>query len=447
MIWVIPAIGQRDYFRPEVKNEGLAYFQKNIYAGCAEVKEKQDTISTELMRDLVQRVSSIVEENFSRSFADNPKVLEVFKKDLKGLSLDPSCQELGNNCRAQLLSIALYYYQQLRPDIPDCQNYVSVPSTNKAYSNQCEVEQKYRKSNFQGVSSGYGLPGIGSYRKELVAIKDNTTVQLFKTIMHKDGGSIHICNTTKQGDSYTYNLKLDNPGNNLQGLEPASGSVPKVADACVDEKKVLLTEFLPTDFDKGRNEVGLDQVEPLKLKILEFSNSDPQLIITDISVSTFGAKVPNYILKSGKKIIDPDYLENNLNTVKLRSLSVSKVLAELKSSSSKFSSVTFTTVADLAGPDFEKLDLNDRFVTKMTSGYAERVESMYNKNKKLFNEQALVKSHHELMDEKKIVNLYQAKYKPFQGFKVEIKGVRKDESKCLNPKLIPNSSPSSVIKQ
>lgn len=83
----------------------------------------------------------------------------------------------------------------------------------------------------------------------------------------------------------------------------------------------------------------------------------------------------------------------------------------------------------------------------MTPGYVERVEAMYQKHEKLFKEQALKNSPMDLMNEKEFVNLYQAKYKPFQGFRVHIRGHKKEEMKCLELIGAPAKSNGKTSKQ
>lgn len=197
--------------------------------------------------------------------------------------------------------------------------------------------------------------------------------------------------------------------------------------ACSEEKSVLYSEFVAGDFDK-RSSVGRDEVEPVKKKIEAYLKSVPEkeITVTDVAVTASTAKLPSYTTVNGKKVIDPKSDEKNFSLLLERSFFVEKALKEIK-----FPGVQFKTSAELSGPEFSPLDLNARFVTAMTPGYAGRVGTLFKDHKKEFSEKALIKSPEELLDGKKFVNLYQAKYKPFHGFRISVTGIKK----C--PALIP----------
>jgi len=426
------ALAQQEYFTPENKIDGVAYYKKRIYAGCSDLKEKQEPVSVEDMRKLVATTVKIVEENFSKSFDENPKVREAFKKDMYEVMTDKSCQLEGNDCRVKLLGLSIYYYQQFRANIPDCEKYVKHEPMSKGYNAQCEIELKYRQSSFQGVhNSTYGLPGIGSYKKELIAYKNNTTIQLFNKIIQKDKTNLHICNSVQSGIVHQYALDMDDAGEYFVGLDPEFDIRKNIPKECKEEKIVLYSEFLPTSFDEGRSTVGADQVEPIKQKVLNFIQANPDMIVTDVSVTSSSSKTPFHTIVGGKKVIDPKSNDKNLALAKERSDFAEKVFNDIKQSSSQLKNINFQTKAELAGPEFEPMDLNDRFVTRMTPGYIEKIESLYQKNKKLYEEQALKTSSNDLLNEKQFVNLYQAKFKPFQGFRIVINGYKKEEMKCL----------------
>lgn len=427
------AFAQQEYFTEANKKSGLEHYQERIYRGCADLKKIQDPVSVEEINKIVNGARKTVEQNFSRSLDENPKVKAEFNKDLDAIAKDPVCQQEGNNCRAKLLSLSIYYYQQFRPDVPECQGYIKTPPMTKGYSSQCEVELKYRQSSLNGVTSGYGMQGPGSYKKELIATKNNTTIRLFNIIMHKDKTNLHICNGVQSGVVHQYALDLNDPGDYWVGLDPHYNPAKNIPKECVEEKVSLHSEFVPTNFDEGRNTVGRDQVEPIKTKILAFIKGNPGMILTDVVVTSSSSKTPFNITIAGKKMIDPNSNAKNLSLAKERALFAENVLTEIKESSSQLSHVNFLTAFELAGPDFDSMDLNDRFVTRMTPGYLERLDALFQRYKKLYEEQAYKTSAQDLMNEKEFVNLYQAKYKPFQGFRIHIKGYKKEDMKCLDP--------------
>ncbi len=215
---------------------------------------------------------------------------------------------------------------------------------------------------------------------------------------------------------------------------------------CHEEKQNLLSEFIPTSFDKGRSTVGADVVVPIKLKIQDFISSRPDLLITDISIDSMSSRAPFFISKT---LIDPRSDERNFELAQERAIFAAKALEEIKNSRSEHSSIKITTKAFLAGPAFNRIDLNTRFVTKMTPGFDEKMRALFEENKEFYINQALVKSPQELMDETKFVNYYQAKFKAFQGFKLSILGYIKSDLKCSEDKASKNKKmmPSKTTKQ
>ncbi len=434
LLLIVPsmAFAQQEYFTEANKKRGLEHYQERIYRGCADIKKKQDPVSVEEMNKIVSGAKKTIQQNFSRAFEENPKVRDEFKKDMDSMAKDPVCQVEGNNCRAKLLSLSIYYYQQFRPDIPECQGYVKTPPMSKGFNSQCELELKYRQSSLNGVTGGYGLQGPGSYKKELIATKNNTTIRLFNIIMHKDKINLHICHGVQSGTVHHYALDQNDPGDYWAGLDPHYNPAKNIPKECFEDKITLHSEFIPTNFDEGRTTVGRDQVEPLKTKVLSFIKDNPRMILTDVIVTSSSSKTPYSMTIAGKKMLDPKSDAKNLSLAQERALFAETVLGEIKASSSQLSHVNFITLAILAGPDFDSMDLNDRFVTRMTPGYLERLDALYDRYKKLYQEQALKNFAQDLMDEKQFVNLYQAKYKPFQGFKIHIKGYKKEDMKCSN---------------
>jgi hypothetical protein len=201
-------------------------------------------------------------------------------------------------------------------------------------------------------------------------------------------------------------------------------------EECVDTKMILFSEFVPTNFDEGRSTLGLDQVEPVKEKIFNFIKSHPEMKVTDVEVFSGSSQAPFYITLNGKTVINPKSDDEGKRLAEARASDAKTVLGKMKSSSEAFASLNIVTSFNLAGPKFERLDLNNRWVTKMTPKYTQRVEALYEKYADLYKEQALISSAKYLLDENKFGNLFLAKYKPFEGFRITIKGHIIEEMKC-----------------
>ncbi len=202
-------------------------------------------------------------------------------------------------------------------------------------------------------------------------------------------------------------------------------SLTSVVFACVEEKKVIHEEFIPTSFNADRGTVGKDQVEPLKQKILDFVNAQADVVFTDVSVTSSSSKIPFYITQLGKKKIDPESNNKNIALAREREKFVLLMLQEIQKAQSKLDKTNLIVNAELSGPDFTPMDLNTRFLTKMSKDYNKMIKNLYHENKKIYQEEALIKSESELLDENKFVNYYQAKFKPFEGFRLMITGQKK----------------------
>jgi hypothetical protein len=309
ILFGLNAWAQQEFFSAQNKTDAISYYKDRLYRGCSDLKEEQEAISPKEMKNMVALTTKLVEEQYSQAFLENPKVKDSFQRDLLQISKDQTCQKVGNDCRARLLGLSIYYYQTFRADLPGCHGYKSVPPMEKGFDQNCEVELKFRKATLQGVqSANYGMPSAGTYRKWLVKLKNDTTMDLFNIILRKDRQNLHICNSVQSGIVHQYALELDEPGSYFVGLDPDYVPEKNPIKECVDEKVTLYSEFVPTSFDEGRSTVGADQIEPVKVKIINFVKSNPELIVTDISVTASSSKTPFNTVIGGKKVIDPKKL-------------------------------------------------------------------------------------------------------------------------------------------
>lgn len=210
--------------------------------------------------------------------------------------------------------------------------------------------------------------------------------------------------------------------------------------SCGEEERSLLKEFLPTDFDKNRSTVGQDQAEVVRMRVQSFIASNPDMKITKVEVNSLSPRVPFMVLQGTRKIIDPTSDERNSNLARDRGNFARDLLLELRTSSPTLSATTFTIQSSLSGPTFTPTDLNDRFVTPLTPNYRARVESFYREHESLYQELALRQDVSDLLNESEFPNLYQVKFKPFQGFRVEISGI----NKCKN---VPRTQAPAVIRR
>lgn len=407
------------YFSPQNKKAGLDYYKKIIYNGCSSLKTLQEPIPQEAMKKYVQQVRKLVNEDYSRAFKENPLVKIAWEKDMETLLKDSNCQRPGNDCRARLITVSLFYYQRLRPDIPGCQKYVPGKSP---MNSQCEVELKFRSKDLRSVPKNYGAYGIGTYKDELTVIKNNTTLRTFQTVMYKDKTNLHIC---QEDSHYKYGLNINDPGIYYEGLNPEDDPARRIPSDCVEDKMVLEQKFMPTDFE-DRSTVGEDQVEPLKKYLEDYIKNNPETIVTELEVTSSSAKVPFYIVKNGKKVIDPDSHKKNAKLAQERAFFAKKVLEKMKGSRSDYSKIEMSFKAALAGPEFKPTDLNERFVTRMTPGYLERIEALYKKHEKEYQNKALKAAAYELLDAESSPICIRQNLNPFKDLSLPFQVIRKN---------------------
>lgn len=452
-----------EYYTDGTKAQVTTQLQNQIMRGCTRPLAKTDAVDPDELSYRVDQLKDILGERFSKSFSENPKIKEALDKDLEAIGNDKKCLAEGNDCLTKLVATSIYYFQYLRPDVPGCKGYVKREPMSKGYDNQCEMELKLRPQSLKnyGRANG-GLDARGVYTDILIERLNTTTRQIFTEVLHqtvtgptkrkaevKHKFNLNICDTVESGVVYQYPLKSNFYAEFFTNAETNKAPVveKKVPEACVEEKLTLYSEFVPLNFEEGRSEVGIDQIQPVKAKIKAFIDSNPTMIITDVTVTSSSSKTPFHISVGGKKVIDPNSDARNMSLAQDRARYASQSMNELKSSSSALANVNFSAAAVLAGPDFTPKDLNNRFVTKQTKDYEKQVHAVYEELKDSLTNDALIKSEKELLDESRFTNLYQVKYKPFQGFRVSISGYKKELMKCTDKtdaKAKPASGSSSA---
>jgi hypothetical protein len=430
-LFILTEVGlaQQSYFTPENKEEAFKYYKDKLYRGCSELKVKQDPVPQEELLLLTNYSKKLIEKHFARAFEENPKVRSAFHKDVEALLRDASCRLSGNHCRARLLALSLFYIQTFRIDLPQCHSFK--PTSGIPLPPDCEVEAKFRTRDLTSIhGSNYGQPGPATYKKQLIKYKNDLAADLFTLVMQKDKKTIYICNSAQSDLVHRYALELDAPGGYFVGLDPEYDPEKNSPSECKEDNTTLSGEFIRGNFDQDRSTVGQDQVEPLRIKISQYLRSHPDEVITEVIVTASSSKTPYYTTVAGKKIIDPRSDILNLQMATERAKFAKKLLDEVQVSNSAYRKIVFTARAELTGPDFSSSDLNDRFVTKMSPDYIERVDSFYRKNEKLFKEKVFMTSTADLFNENEFVNFYQVKFKPFHGLSLVFRGHKREESRC-----------------
>ncbi len=432
LLWASNVFAQQEYFTPENKRDGLAYYKKQFYKTCTRLKPKQDPVPPEEIRRLAAEVTGLVGRSYRQAFAENPKVRAALERDLAEVAASDACQREANDCRARLAGLAMFYVERFRPDVPGCEGYVAVPASAAGHKEPCENELRYRKMVLQGVhGSNYGTAGPGMYKKQIVYLKNHVAYELFKLAFKKDKSNLHLCDAVPSGAAYHYGVDFKEPGSYYVGLDPDFDVQAQLPPECEAEKKNLLFEFLPAPFDGDRITVRPDEVAPVRALVAGFLAGSPDHLVTDVAVTVTTSRTPFTVTVDGRAVLDPKSDEKNLALASRRVLHVDRIFEELRTAHPQRASIAFRAKAELAGPAFRPMDLNDRFVTRMTPGYVEKIEALFRSSEREFRERALVTGPGDLLDEKKYVNLYQARFKPFHGYRVLVRGFRKDELRCV----------------
>lgn len=461
-----PTAQIQNYYTDAGQKENVDYFQGLILKGCTAPLAKQPAIDKDEIAFDVDHVKSILEDKFSKSFNENPQIKGMMNKALDAIANDPSCAQSGNDCRTRLVATATYFMQPLRPNVPGCDGYVKYDYTTKAakqkraedngYIKQCETEVLYRHQSLNGVGrANGGMDQRGVYQDILIqeqnkALMDIQQLVLLETEdkeykrkklvqLYKSRMNISVCGPVKQGTIYSYPLKIGLYKDAFGGLEtnkPVTAKKPdpvqnKKTDPCVEEIKVLHSEFVPMNFEEGSSTVKSSEIKPVKQKIEDFISSHGNIIITNIDVTSSSSKTPFYRTEGGKKVYDKGYSDGkNLALAESRAGFAQSALDSIKSGHPELNEAKYSTAGAIHGPDFDKDDLSDRTVTSKDPQYKTQVEKLYAAYKEMLAQDAMVKSSSELLDTKRFTNLYEAKYKPYQGFKIVISGYSKETRKC-----------------
>lgn len=465
----------------EEKDKIIQYNMGTVYQGCLSSFEKStarsnqelreqldrelrlDPVDTEELKKRVENIKTVASQYYSYALSKSPDLQKSFEEDLEKIAQNKECQEEGNYCRGELIATAKFYFDFMRPRDPDCADYdpskikekdlmaiqSEVASSGMNYARTpskralCHLEYSMKDQRLKRYDRADPRSRYAENTAQL-ANKALMDVQVYvlnisegidkKTKQELKSREVHICDPSKSKDSVLYSYPLegvlyDQPY--TLGISIGKKEDPKPEPKeCIEEKTTLFSEFVPTNFEEGRSTVGKDQIDPVKAKIMNFINSNPNMIVTDVSVISSSSKTPFTSIINNKKVIDPKSDEKNLALAGERSGFASQVLDEMKASSSELSKINFSVKSELAGPDFSNADFELRKTSATSAGYSAKLKEMFESNKDLFASQALRKSSDELMDSKQFPTLYHAKFKPFQGFRITITGYVKEKMKC-----------------
>ena len=448
-----PTAEIQNYYTNTAQKENVNYFQDLILKGCTNPLKQLPFIDQEEISFDVDFVKSTLHQKFSKSFTENPQIKTMMDKALDTIATDPTCAQEGNDCRTRLVATATYFMQPLRPNVPGCDDY----NPNKGTVRKCDAELSLRSKSLNNISrSNGGLDQRGNYKDILIQEQNNILALIqFKVLGQTEGkeykkkklvdlnkslNNMAICGPVKSGVIYSYPLKVGFNNDLFAGLQTNKPVVEKKTtpppvvekktEPCVEESKVLYSEFVPMNFKEGDSTVKNSEVKPVTLKIEDFIASHSNMIITNIDVTSSASKTPYY--RTANRVYEKEYSDaKNLSLAKSRADFAQVALNSIKSQHTELTEAKYTTVSEINGPDFDKNDLDNRDINSSNnSNYKALVEKLYSENKDMLANEAMISSAKELLDTKRFTNLYDVKYKPYQGFKIVIKGYSKETKNC-----------------
>lgn len=205
--------------------------------------------------------------------------------------------------------------------------------------------------------------------------------------------------------------------------------VCSLAQAGVAEEQsdnIIYKKFIQTAFGVKSRTLDKKDAEAVLLEIQQFKIANPKAEIQiDILTCTSDFELPQNTITNKK-------IEEHLQLAVERNLMIQAELV-------KYLKVPVKTVTKICGPEFKKEDLNDRFVTKESNTFAEKYEQLKNTPgyQDQLRDEALIENPESVMD--LYPTIFLAKFKPFQGIRLLIKGKFKEVEKV--EKI--NSKPSS----
>jgi hypothetical protein len=249
----------------------------------------------------------------------------------------------------------------------------------------------------------------------------------------KDSTKIPICGEVESGVIYSYPLRVNLNREAFAGFD--SSKKPEVAKSepkeCVEEITVLHEEFVPMNFAEGVATAGNDQVKKVKQRVEDYVSRSGGVKITDVEVVSSSSKTPYRKSVGGKLVFEKEYSDaKNLELANRRAGFANSSLASVIQAQPELKDAKYSASGAINGPDYSEADAALKNITNKDPDYKAKVEAFYQENKEMLLKDSMIKSSAELMDAERFTNLYDVKYKPYQGFKITVKGFSKATRKC-----------------
>jgi len=445
------------HLSPEGKEGFIGNF---VYAFVNEMCEEYRSMESQNVpqqnkNEEAKKVLDLFDNNYVSAIKENPELAKAFKNDVKNWQDNENCS--GNaipSCRAKLVAIYSYYTKYLRPNLPECVNKNKNKNKNQSIDqsiNYCEIEKENWSKSLKSLSRPIGLPDVSGYLNKLndiVIIND----QIIKNLMLRDNSSgtpmgwFH-CNPKKKMDeeflpiiinwepSYK-GLSVKPVPVELNSTEPKEKVVlttPK-GEPCKEEKKVSKSANVFADFKTGESILQPAQTTAVIEGVRKLRKDNVNIIVTDIEILAVSSHSPYRGCEKSKEGPEECNYKRNLALANLRARSGMNAVVEAIRTDENFKNASISTGGKVSGPLYSKIDVGLKS-QKVTNELMEKMKASF---PDMYKSDAIL-SEEEMKDPKRIENMFDFKFKPFQGFKIIIKGFDTETYDCDDRKGVENS--------
>lgn len=437
------------------------------------------------MRDEeAKQVTQLFEDSYGRALKENPELLKNFKADIEKWRSQENCS--GNAisaCRAKLVAIYSYYTKYVRPSLDYCP--ASGDTMKVAH---CSIEKDMWNKPLRGIVSNGGLPGPDTYLKEIAErVKEND--QWLKSYMLRDkkpADQKFLKRLMKSDDSiqgrreirrYVTTLSTDwlhceprqnterqnaadflpqllfvNPSYSGMSVKPVPVKVVPIdtpkkvelttpkGEPCKEEQKVEKEANVFADFETGESILSQKQIDDVVAGVAKLRSENANLTVTDIVIYAVSSNSPFGSCKGAEDPESCNYTKN-LALANKRAESGQKAVGAALRKDVKLANASISFGGKVGGPAYSALD-DDLKRMKIS---AERISEMKARYESIYASEAIMDDA-QMSEPTKMKNMFDVKFKAFQGFKIVIKGFDSKIVDCADRKGVEASGKKTEEK-
>jgi hypothetical protein len=445
------------------------------------------------IQDVINAGMQLFDETFSDSLKNNPALKEKLEGKLAGIK-SKGCDYEPNKCLVEIYSTIETYARFVKPNLneeriikdssKECgsmpanrqskkfQNWATCDANILAHNERVQQKLFYLNA-YKEIQDIQKIKSIEIGRAAVEYFQNNQEfkrhggmrVKIAKSENEKLSAAIHSLNLELQDESKKIKKQMDvfwdrlahrvkpQAGCAISGTRFAAFPLPddlampgisgtgfysedNIDDSCYTEQKILLTDFIRTDFDAGVTSLNISEENVLQQKLQEIVKMKQSDGFTITEVQLIGIAS-----RAWSSLPDAEAAKDkNLVLAKAREDVAKKIVQNFTTDK-----ISYTTGHELAGPDYKKSsdlslinqEANDQNLQKLYNqliadngiNHLDFVGIKSFEEFKSFVGEANQKAKTNSND-KGVRNIYDAKYRPFQGFKVVIKGHKATQIPC-----------------